>query len=195
MAIKANGILMVEKEILKKSESFGNNRDALCLGLWNQENKDFTIIVDEKEIAAHKCVLAARSPVFAGMKEAEENKVEIKDFPFEIVEAAIKLCYHYSLVPYATLNDKMIILQFFDKYNIQPLKNDLEAELISEIDESNVCLLTNCSLYSNASKLKENCAEFLRDCLESKKPVCDIDILDKDFASNLFKNAFCYVSE
>uniref|UniRef100_A0A914YZ10 BTB domain-containing protein n=1 Tax=Panagrolaimus superbus TaxID=310955 RepID=A0A914YZ10_9BILA len=127
MIIKIEGTLTTEKEMPKKSETFGDNRDALCLGLWNQENKDFTIIVDEKEIAAHKNVLAARSPVFArmfesGMKEAKENRVVIKDFPFNIVEAAIKLCYHHSLVPYATLNDKIKFLSFFDKYNIQPLK-------------------------------------------------------------------------
>uniref|UniRef100_A0A914XT19 BTB domain-containing protein n=1 Tax=Panagrolaimus superbus TaxID=310955 RepID=A0A914XT19_9BILA len=112
----------------KISKTFVNHSDALGLQLWKQnESKDFTIIVDEKEIDAHKNVLAARSLVFArmfesGMKEAEENKVEIKDFPFEIVEAAIKLCYHHSLVPYITLNDKMLILQFFNKYDIQSLK-------------------------------------------------------------------------
>uniref|UniRef100_A0A914ZCY1 BTB domain-containing protein n=1 Tax=Panagrolaimus superbus TaxID=310955 RepID=A0A914ZCY1_9BILA len=128
----------------KKSETFVNHSDVLCSQLWEQEeSKDFTIIVDEKQVTAHKLVLATRSPVFARMfqsdlKEAKENKVEIKDFSFEIVEAAIKLCYHHSLVPYATLNDKMILLQFYDKYNIQPLKDDLEAELISEIDESNM---------------------------------------------------------
>uniref|UniRef100_A0A914Y052 BTB domain-containing protein n=1 Tax=Panagrolaimus superbus TaxID=310955 RepID=A0A914Y052_9BILA len=131
----------------------------------------------------------------SGMKEAEENKVIIEDFSFEIVEAAIKLCYHHSLVTNTTLNEKMILLQFFDKYNIQSLKENLESYLISEINESNVCLLTNCSLLSNASKLEEKCTKFLRDCFKSTKPICDVDVLDKNFALNLFKNAFCHLSE
>uniref|UniRef100_A0A914Z1Q9 BTB domain-containing protein n=1 Tax=Panagrolaimus superbus TaxID=310955 RepID=A0A914Z1Q9_9BILA len=184
----------------KKRETFVNHSDALCLQLWEQEeSKDFTIIVDEKEITAHKCILAARSPVFAamfqsGMKEAEENKVEINDFPFNIVEAAIKLCYHHSLVTDITLNNKMALLQFFDKYNIHSVKNDLEAYLISEIDESNVCFLTNCSLRSNSRKLEEKCAEFIQRCFNTK-PIADFDLLDKDFALNLLKNAFCQVSK
>uniref|UniRef100_A0A914XYB9 BTB domain-containing protein n=1 Tax=Panagrolaimus superbus TaxID=310955 RepID=A0A914XYB9_9BILA len=183
MTIKIEAVLMVEKEMPKKIETFGDNCDALSLLLWNQEeSKDFTIIAaNGEEVTAHKNVLAVRSPVFARMfesdlKEAKENKVEIKDFSIEIVEAAIKLCYHYSLVTYVTFNDKMTLLQFFDKYDIQLLKKDLESNLISEIDES-------------------NCTEFLRDCLQEAKPVCDIDILDKDFVSYLINSAFCHVLE
>uniref|UniRef100_A0A914Z0X6 BTB domain-containing protein n=1 Tax=Panagrolaimus superbus TaxID=310955 RepID=A0A914Z0X6_9BILA len=128
MTIKIEGVLVVEKEMPKKGETFGDNRDALGLGLWNQEeNKDITITADGKEVTAHKLVLAARSPVFAamfesGMKETKENKVEIKDFSHDLVAAAIKLCYHHSLVTDITLNNKMALLQFFDKYDIQPLK-------------------------------------------------------------------------
>uniref|UniRef100_A0A914YGH1 Uncharacterized protein n=1 Tax=Panagrolaimus superbus TaxID=310955 RepID=A0A914YGH1_9BILA len=89
----------------------------------------------------------------------------------------------------------MELLKFFDKYDFQSLKDDLEAELISEIDESNVCLLTNCSLLSNASKLEEESAEFLQHCLKTSNPVADFDLLDKNFAMNLLKNSFYHVSK
>uniref|UniRef100_A0AC34FNM1 BTB domain-containing protein n=1 Tax=Panagrolaimus sp. ES5 TaxID=591445 RepID=A0AC34FNM1_9BILA len=181
----------------KKIEKFGDYRDDLCLGLWNHENKDFTIIADGKEFKAHKNVLAVRSPVFARMfqsdlKEAQENKVEIKDFSLDVVEAAIKLCYHQSLVSYATLEDKIKLLQFFDKYDIAPLKDDLENNLISEIDETTVCQLANCSLLSNASNLKEKCAEFIQKCVDEKTPVSDFSLLDKDFALKLFQKMYKY---
>uniref|UniRef100_A0A914Z0N3 BTB domain-containing protein n=1 Tax=Panagrolaimus superbus TaxID=310955 RepID=A0A914Z0N3_9BILA len=200
MIIQIEGSLMVEKEMPKKGETFGDNRDALCLGLWNQEeNKDIIITADGKEVTAHKLVLATRSPVFAamfqsGMKEAKENKVEIKDFSFDIVQAAVKLFYHHSLVTDIKLDDKMKLLSFFDKYEIHSLKNDLEAYLISGINESNVCCLANTALNSNSRKLKEKCVEFLHHCLKASKPICDFDLLDKDFALNLLKNAFCQVA-
>uniref|UniRef100_A0AC34FRK4 BTB domain-containing protein n=1 Tax=Panagrolaimus sp. ES5 TaxID=591445 RepID=A0AC34FRK4_9BILA len=193
LVVEINGILIIEKEMPKKIGTFGDHRDALCLGLWNQdENKDFAI--------AHKLILAARSPVFArmfqsGLKEAQENKVEIKDFSFDIVEAAIKLCYHQSLITDITLEDKEKLLQFFDKYDIVPLKNDLENNLISEIDVSTVCQLTNFSLLSNASNLNQKCAEFLQTCLDKKTPVSDFSLLDKDFALKLFQKAFYPVSK
>uniref|UniRef100_A0A914QZF0 BTB domain-containing protein n=1 Tax=Panagrolaimus davidi TaxID=227884 RepID=A0A914QZF0_9BILA len=201
MTINMDGILTIEKEeenekLLQFDDNFGSK---LCLALWKQENKDFSIAADGKEIYADKNVLAARSPVFSrmfevGMKEAKENKVTIEDFTFNIIEKAIKLCYHQSLVPFSTLEEKTKLLQFFDKYDIQPLKDVFEKYLISALNEFNVCRLTNAALLSNATKLEMKCTEFLKSCLKTK-PIADLDILDKDFALNLFKNAFCYVSE
>uniref|UniRef100_A0A914QMN9 BTB domain-containing protein n=1 Tax=Panagrolaimus davidi TaxID=227884 RepID=A0A914QMN9_9BILA len=148
MTIKVDGFLMVEtNSVERKIWNCKNFSGLLGLSLWAQENsKDFTIFVDEKKIDVHKCVLSAISPVFArifesGMKESEENNVTIKDFTYEIVETAIKYCYHSSLVTDPTIENKMKVLPFFDKYNIQLFKDDLESFLISEIHESNVCLL------------------------------------------------------
>uniref|UniRef100_A0A914PGC5 BTB domain-containing protein n=1 Tax=Panagrolaimus davidi TaxID=227884 RepID=A0A914PGC5_9BILA len=201
MTIYMDGILTIEKEEEnEKLLQFDDTVDSkLGLDLWKQENKDFTISADGKEVYAHKSVLAARSPVFsrmfeAGMKEAKENKVDIQDFTFNIVEKAIKLCYHQSLVPYSTLEEKTQLLQFFEKYDIQPLKDVLEKYLISILNEITVCRLTNAALLSNASELKMKCTEFLESCHKSK-PIADFDILDKDFALNLFKNTFCHVSK
>uniref|UniRef100_A0A914Q327 BTB domain-containing protein n=1 Tax=Panagrolaimus davidi TaxID=227884 RepID=A0A914Q327_9BILA len=195
LTIKMDGFFMTEMEMPEELQSFGDHSDALYLGLWNQESKkDFTVVIDGNEIAAHKSVLAARSPVFAkmfesGMKEAQENKVIIKDFSFEIVENAIKLCYHQSLVGETTLEDTMRLLQFFDKYDMQLLKDGLEKYMISVINELTVCRLTNAALISNALKLKMKCTEFLRKCMKTK-PVCDLDLLDKDFIIDLFEDSF-----
>uniref|UniRef100_A0AC34FKG0 BTB domain-containing protein n=1 Tax=Panagrolaimus sp. ES5 TaxID=591445 RepID=A0AC34FKG0_9BILA len=200
LTIQMEGILMTENEEPIKTLICNSSGDSLCLALWEQENKDFVITVGKKEIAAHKVVLVARSPVFArmfesGLKEAKENKVIIEDFSFDIVEAAVKLCYHHSLVPHTSLDDKMKLLQFFDKYEIQQLKNDLEAYMITVIDESNVCKLINCSLLTISLKLEKKCTEFLQDCLQKRKPIANFDLLDKEFANNFLKNTFCNVSE
>uniref|UniRef100_A0A914QQ88 BTB domain-containing protein n=1 Tax=Panagrolaimus davidi TaxID=227884 RepID=A0A914QQ88_9BILA len=202
MTVYMDGILSIEKEaeneiLLQFDDTFDSK---LGLALWEQENKDFIISAGGKEIHAHKNVLAARSPVFSrmfvsGMKEAKENKVTIEDFTFNIVEKAIKLCYHQSLVPYSTLEEKTKLLQFFEKYDIQPLKDILEKYLISVLNEFTVCRLTNAALLSNATKLEMKCKKFLRSCFKKTKPITDFDILDKDFALNLLKNAFIHVSE
>uniref|UniRef100_A0AC35GAF1 BTB domain-containing protein n=1 Tax=Panagrolaimus sp. PS1159 TaxID=55785 RepID=A0AC35GAF1_9BILA len=146
----------------KTEELFDPEKSGLLgLSLWAQENpKDFTIFVDEKKIVVHKCVFSATSPVFTrafepGKKESEENKVTIKDFAYEIVETAIKYCYHSSLVTDPTVENKMKVLQFFDKYDIHLLKDDLENFLISEINESNVCLFSNAAILSNSLKLEK----------------------------------------
>uniref|UniRef100_A0A914PM86 BTB domain-containing protein n=1 Tax=Panagrolaimus davidi TaxID=227884 RepID=A0A914PM86_9BILA len=167
--------------------------------LWKQETKDFVMAAEGKEIDVHKWVLALRSPVFArmfesGMKEAEENKVIITDFSFIVVEKAIKLCYHPSLVSHSTLEEKMKLLQFFNKYDIHPLKDNLETYLITVLNELTVCRLTKAALLSNAIKLETKCTEFLKDAIKTK-PIFDFDILDKDFALNLFKGTFCHMSE
>jgi speckle-type POZ protein len=201
MTINMDGILTIEKESEnEKLLQYDDSVDSkLGLALWKQENKDLTISADGKEIHAHKSVLAARSPVFSrmfesGMKEANENKVTIKDFTFDIVEKAIKLCYHQSLVPYSTLEEKTKLLQFFEKYDIQPLKDELEKNLISDLNECTVCRLTNAALLSNAPKLEMKCTEFLKSCFKTK-PIADFDILDKDFALNFLKNSFSHLSK
>uniref|UniRef100_A0A914QF21 BTB domain-containing protein n=1 Tax=Panagrolaimus davidi TaxID=227884 RepID=A0A914QF21_9BILA len=200
MIIKIDGFFTIEKEAEDDTLLQCDNFDiSLCLALWKQETKDFVIAAEGKEIVVHKWVLALRSPIFArmfesGMKEAEENKVIITDFSFIVVEKAIKLCYHQSLVPHSTLEEKMKFLQFFNKYDIQPLKNNLETYLITVLNELTVCRLTNAALLSNATKLETKCTEFLKDSIK-KKPISDFDILDKDFALNLFKGTFCHMSE
>uniref|UniRef100_A0AC35F1M9 BTB domain-containing protein n=1 Tax=Panagrolaimus sp. PS1159 TaxID=55785 RepID=A0AC35F1M9_9BILA len=200
MMIKMDGVLTIDKEAPPEIVTIEDDSDDLSLGLWNQEeDKDFTIVADGKEFAAHKLVLSTRSSVFArmfksGMKEAKENKVEIEDFSYAIVEMGVKLCYHHSLVPRTNLEEKMKLLQFFDKYDMQQLKDNYESQLIREIDESNVCILANISLLSNCTKLKERCADFIRDCMKTK-PIKDLDSLDTDFAMKMFKNAFYHVSK
>uniref|UniRef100_A0A914PJG1 BTB domain-containing protein n=1 Tax=Panagrolaimus davidi TaxID=227884 RepID=A0A914PJG1_9BILA len=130
----------------------------------------------------------------SGMKEFEEKKVTIKDFSYEIVETAIKYCYNSNLVTDPILENKMKILQFFDKYNIQLLKDDLENFFFSEIHESNVCLLSNAALLSNSLKLEKKCFEFLQNCVSNKIAVSDFELLDKDFALKILKNAFYKIS-
>uniref|UniRef100_A0A914PRB6 BTB domain-containing protein n=1 Tax=Panagrolaimus davidi TaxID=227884 RepID=A0A914PRB6_9BILA len=200
VTIKMDGILYFENEADENGTKLDDESsiNSLGLSLWNfVEGKNITIVAgDGKEINAHKCVLASRSPYFAKILESVFTKTAyvIENFSSEIIEKAIKLCYHQSLVRHTTLEDKMKLLQFFDKYDFPSLKGNLESNLISKIDASNVCRLTNVALTSDAQKLEEKCSEFLLNSIKNKA-VADIDLLDKDFALKLLKNAFYPVSE
>ena len=56
------------------------------------------------------------------MKEATENQMNIPDFSFAVVEAAVFLCYERDIPTVLNLDDNMKLLQFLDMYQIAHLK-------------------------------------------------------------------------
>uniref|UniRef100_A0AC35G3F0 BTB domain-containing protein n=1 Tax=Panagrolaimus sp. PS1159 TaxID=55785 RepID=A0AC35G3F0_9BILA len=87
---------------------------------YNQnDDKDFDICFENgKCIKVHELIISAKSPIFerliqsSGFKESNENKVLIKDFDFEIVEAAIKYCYGFQITKSLNISIGIKLLQF-----------------------------------------------------------------------------------
>uniref|UniRef100_A0A914QJP8 BTB domain-containing protein n=1 Tax=Panagrolaimus davidi TaxID=227884 RepID=A0A914QJP8_9BILA len=132
-------------------------------------------------------ILAARSSVFLTMfkSEVKEDKIEITDFPYEVVKVGIMRCYGINEPYNLTMENNMLLLQFFEKYNMQMFKNELEIYLIGQISVLNVCDIVNTSLKAKSPKLKHYCAEYLLNCMRNSTPVPNYVSLDNDFAIQL----------
>uniref|UniRef100_A0A7E4URC1 BTB domain-containing protein n=1 Tax=Panagrellus redivivus TaxID=6233 RepID=A0A7E4URC1_PANRE len=100
-----------------------------------------TIVVDTDEIKIHRGFLSMLSPVFTAMfspetKESKTGIVNIKDFPVTTVQNAINYCYGVDLGRISAA-DVVEMLQFYDKYDMQPLMTKLEAWLKANLTVKN----------------------------------------------------------
>uniref|UniRef100_A0AC34FPI4 BTB domain-containing protein n=1 Tax=Panagrolaimus sp. ES5 TaxID=591445 RepID=A0AC34FPI4_9BILA len=94
--------------------------------LWCEDNKDFTIQVEDKEIKAHKFILRQCSPFFeamfnSGMKEAQESKVKFEGFSYDVVEMAVNFCYEFEY-RHCSVDTLLSLLKFSLLYDIPQLK-------------------------------------------------------------------------
>ena len=70
---------------------------------------DVIFVVENKELCAHKTIICARSPVFAGMfrsecKESNENRIVIDDVPVNLFKMLLQFIYtnQVTCAKYAT---------------------------------------------------------------------------------------------
>ncbi|KAJ1688486.1 hypothetical protein LUZ63_019876 [Rhynchospora breviuscula] len=73
-----------------------NLREQLCQSLASGLGADVTFKIDGKRFHAHKCVLAASSPVFKAMlfgpmKEKDKNSIQIKEIKAPIFKASFRM--------------------------------------------------------------------------------------------------------
>ena len=97
----------------------------------------------EVRIPAHKCILAARSPVFrtmfaSGMAESLTNEVRIHDFEAVVVKEFIRFLYTEQC-DYAILTQYVReLLSIACKYQVSSLKSLCENQLCSTLNTTNV---------------------------------------------------------
>ncbi|UJR07845.1 hypothetical protein I4U23_012128 [Adineta vaga] len=138
---------------------------------------DVTLIVEEKQIFAHKSILAKVSPVFArmmfstGFRESKTNEITLPGKQYLHIIELLKCVYPNILKPIDNIN-AMYLLPLSDEYSILILRKNIERFLISSTNVASYKygdnltrlfdLLALAQLY-RLNKLEEHICEQLTD--------------------------------
>ncbi|KFM74025.1 Speckle-type POZ protein-like protein, partial [Stegodyphus mimosarum] len=123
----------------KTSSKFSNDMQSLYD---KQDHSDFFFFCDDREFRAHKCVLSARSPVFAqmfqhAMLENSGNETIVKDIDPCIFENFLRFVYTGRLKEY-TYAEACGLYYASDKYAVVDLQDICRQIIISSLSTSTV---------------------------------------------------------
>lgn len=128
-------------------------------------NTDVTINTSDGGAAAHRAVLAARSPVFNSMfshdlREKELAVIEIADMSSAACWAFLR--YLYGGVPPAEFTaHRLSLLRAADKYDVSDLRQACEDSLCEDIDGDNVLERLQTAHLYRLPLLKGSCMRYL----------------------------------
>uniref|UniRef100_A0A914PYZ1 BTB domain-containing protein n=1 Tax=Panagrolaimus davidi TaxID=227884 RepID=A0A914PYZ1_9BILA len=185
LTVNFNGVLIAEESRISMLKCKNDFVPEFAI---TDEDKDFLIIIGDKEIKVHKQLLKDASPVFAGMfqsgmKEEIDNKMIIVDFDFETVEVAINLFYGKTVLEEFSFEDALSLYRFGDKYLCRKIMDLVENQLIELISPSNVVQLIKFSSPDshNIKGLYQRCIDSLIMYFKNSTPVFGSESLDKKF--------------
>ncbi|XP_065081887.1 speckle-type POZ protein-like [Ochlerotatus camptorhynchus] len=141
--------------------NFAQNFETM---LFCERFSDVTIIVEEKEIRAHKIVLAARSPVFDAMfnntmRENLESRVDIEDFSYDEIQELLRYIYTGKVPKLQEQTNRLLVMS--DKYDLSELKTMCEQALGANLSiESAGGMLILADTY-DAAQLKAHAMQFI----------------------------------
>ncbi|KAF7110898.1 hypothetical protein CFC21_110965, partial [Triticum aestivum] len=133
------------------------------------EAADVTFEVGEETFAAHRCILAARSPVFKAellgpMKEKTATRVLIDDMEARVFKALLHFIYTDSLPAMdeggaAEIAQHLLVAA--DRYDMERLKLICEGKLCDHICKSTVATTLALAEQHGCGALKKACFKFL----------------------------------
>jgi len=150
----------------------------LCQLLAEKELSDIEIHCDEKVFPSHQVVLAARSPVFkamiqAEMKEKQDKKIVIEDTDPSTVAEMLNFIYTGDISPDGMEEMTKDLLRVADKYQLDDLKEMCEEKLVSNISVENSIEGLVLGDSHNASKLKKIALNLVA---KNMKKIVDTDV-------------------
>lgn len=142
-----------------------------------REGTDVTFQVGGETFSAHRCVLAARSPVFraelfgstreAGTATTKGDYcIQVNDMLAHVFETLLHFIYTDSLPEMTGLEEPMMaehLLKAADRYGIQRLKLICEEKLSRDVNENTVAKILRFAVQHRCHALREACIEFLKD--------------------------------
>ncbi|KAL6641222.1 hypothetical protein ACP70R_019403 [Stipagrostis hirtigluma subsp. patula] len=133
-----------------------------------KESADVTFQVEGEMISAHRCILAARSPVFKELLVAQREGaagIRIDDMEAQVFKALLHFMYTDALPMMTRLEEATMAEQLLlaaDRYDIQKLKLICEEKLSRDIDVNTVAKRLELAVQHRCDMLKEACVAFLK---------------------------------
>nr|XP_029723524.1 speckle-type POZ protein-like isoform X2 [Aedes albopictus] len=134
--------------------------------LTDEKYTDVTVVVGERQIRAHKVMLAGHSPVFeamleADMQESSQNVIKIDDFDYEVVLEMMTYIYSNSSPNIENLAGSL--LRAADKYNLGKLKTLCVQTLCDKVSVDTAVEYQALAVLYNAAQLQRIAAAFIAD--------------------------------
>ncbi|KAF0925719.1 hypothetical protein E2562_017280 [Oryza meyeriana var. granulata] len=142
--------------------------------LASKTGADVTFVVSGESFAAHRAILASRSPVFmaelyGAMKENSSQRVEIKGMEAPVFKAILHFVYtdtvpefdHHDEDESTTAAMAQHLLAGADRYGLDRLKLICESKLAECIDVETVSTTLALAEQHDCSHLKAKCVEFI----------------------------------
>ncbi|KAF8687295.1 hypothetical protein HU200_042976 [Digitaria exilis] len=137
--------------------------------LRNGTGSDVKLVVSGETFAAHKAILASRSPVFMAqlfghMKETRSQRVEIKDMKARVFGAMLGFIYT-DMVPELDRHDGIFLavdlLAAADMYGIDRLKSICQDKACHDAGVETAAMFLALAEQHGCSKLKARCVELI----------------------------------
>ncbi|XP_049843356.1 uncharacterized protein LOC126295129 [Schistocerca gregaria] len=124
-----------------------------------------TLVAGETQLAAHRAVLAARSPVFQAMfqhdtLEASSGRVSITDVEAEVLRQV--LSYIYTLQTPRLSGTAQHLLAAADKYGLSALKDVCEQQVAAELTTENAAAPAVLAVRHSCPKLTAAATAFIK---------------------------------
>ncbi|KAJ4752563.1 BTB/POZ/MATH-domain protein [Rhynchospora pubera] len=169
-------------------------QQLICL-LEQGYGKDVSFNVSGLTFDAHRCVLAARSPVFMAqffgpVKGNVNESIEIKDMEPSIFKSMLHFIYFDSVPELEEEKDNkdesialaQHLLVAADRYGLERLKQLCELKMYEFTDANNVATTLTLAVQHNCSVLKAACIEFI------KQPDVFADVLQSEGFEHMIKS-------
>lgn len=126
---------------------------------------DVTLIVEGKQLKAHKSILAARSPVFAAMftvdmAEKRQDHVTIADMEYEVAQQMLRFIYTGKTDSESKMALRLLVAA--ERYALMKLKEECERIICDTITVSTAVETLILADRYNAAQLKSRVIQFIQ---------------------------------
>ena len=156
------------EEVPVPSSNLGRH---LALLLQSEAGADVTFLVSGESFAAHKSILAARSPVFMAqffgdMREKCSQSVVIEDMEAAVFKALLHYIYTDTVAEFDEKGEEMTmlaqhLLAAADRYGLDRLKLICEGKLSDGINVDTAATSLALAELHNCPRLKAKCVQFI----------------------------------